>query len=115
MSILAIFTPVTETRKEVVETAKAANKDGKKSEDEYLENLVQVLYIRYLIIFQKKSVPILAFFISGSEVNAIYLIFAQELKLLIKPMDVGVQKIDDITLNTVGIIVTAFLMIDKVN
>ena len=57
----------------------------------------------------------LALFNSSSEVNAIYLTFAQELGLPIRPTDVRVQKIDSITLDTFGIVVTAFLVINKAN
>ena len=59
--------------------------------------------------------PVLALFDSGSEINAIYSFFAQELRLPIKPIDVKDQKIDGTTLNTFGMVVTGFLMIDKVN
>ena len=70
VSVLAISTPVTETKKKtvgtakVVETAKAVEtaktgKNGGESKDEYLENLVQVLCIRYPINFGKKSVSAL--------------------------------------------------------
>ena len=78
VSVSATFTPVTQTRKEALEAVNIveAGKDSKKSEDEYLENLARVLYIWYPITFWKKFVPMLAFFDSGSEINAIYLTFA---------------------------------------
>lgn len=50
-----------------------------------------------------------------SEVNTIYLIFTQELRLPIKPTDIEVQKIDGTILNTFEMVVATFLMIDKAN
>ena len=109
--------PVTRTGKETVEAIKiaGAGKDGKESESEYLENLAQVPCIRYPIIFQKKSVPMLALLDSGSKVNAIHPTFAKELGLFIRPIDVRAQKIDDTTLDTFEIVVAAFLVTDKTN
>lgn len=75
-------TLVTTTRKEAVETAKTiktarTDKNSKENKDsEYLRNLIQVLCIQYSITFQKKFVPVLALFKSGSKVNAIYSTFA---------------------------------------
>ena len=78
--VLATSTPGTETRGEAVETAETAGmgKNSKKSEDKD-PNLVRVPCIWYLITFHKKSVPVLVLFDSGSEVNAIYPNFTQEL------------------------------------
>lgn len=39
MSVSTIFTPATGTKNQVVETTKAADKDGEESEVEHLENL----------------------------------------------------------------------------
>ena len=50
-----------------------------------------------------------------SEVNAIHLSFANQLGLPIRPTDVGAQKIDGITLDTHGIVVAAFSVVDKTN
>ena len=52
---------------------------------------------------------------SSSEINTIYSIFAKELNLPIRPIDVGVQKFDGITLDIYGMVVAVFLEIDKVN
>ena len=52
---------------------------------------------------------------SESEVNAIYLIFAKQLGLLIRPIDVGAQKINGITLDTYGIVVAVFPVVDQAN
>ena len=51
----------------------------------------------------------------GSEVNAIHPTFAKQLDLPIKQTDVGVQKIDGTILETHEIVVTTFLVMDKVN
>ena len=59
--------------------------------------------------------PLRALFDLGSEVNTIHPTFAWELGLPIKPTDVGAQKIDGTILDTFGIVVTAFLVTDKVN
>lgn len=49
----------------------------------------------------------------GSKVNVIHPIFTKELGLLIRPMDVGSQKIDRITLDTYRMVVVAFLVTNK--
>ena len=76
-------------------------------------NLTRVLFIYYPINFGKKSV--LTFFDSSSEVNAVHLTFAKELGQLIRPTDVGAQKIDGTTLETYEIVVVALLVKDKAN
>ena len=98
VSVSAIFTPVTRSRAQTVETVKAieaaeaveaakavetaeavgtakVGKNGDENESEY-PNLAQVPYIRYTITFRKKSVLMLALLDSGSEVNAIQPTFA---------------------------------------
>ena len=57
----------------------------------------------------------LALFDSSIKVNAIHPPFTQELGFLIRSINVGVQKIDGNILDTYGIIVVAFLVINKVN
>ena len=52
---------------------------------------------------------------SSSEVNAIHPVFAKEQGFSIRPIDVGVQKIDSTTLETYGIVVAAFSIEDKAN
>ena len=54
-------------------------------------------------------------FDSGTEVNAIYLNFVRELELSIKPMDVGVQKIEGTILDTFKMVVTNFSVTGKTN
>ena len=50
---------------------------------------------------------------SRSEVNAIHLTFAKQLGLPIRSIDVGAQKIDGTTLDTHGMVVAAFSVVDK--
>ena len=57
----------------------------------------------------------LALFDLSSKVNAIYLTFAKELSFSIRLIDVRAYKIDGITLNTFGIVVTVFSVTDKAN
>ena len=52
---------------------------------------------------------------SRSEINIIYPTFAKELGLSIKLTKIEVQKIDGTMLYTYGIIITAFLVTDKIN
>ena len=118
VSVLVTSTPVTKIREEMVETAKAietagTGKDGRKIKSEYPENLAQVPCIYYSINFGKKSV--LAFLDLGSQINAIYLAFAKELGLLIRPTDVEAQKIDCTMLDIFGMVVAAFLVKNKAN
>lgn len=96
---------------ETIKTARVARAD---EDGEYLgTKFAQVLYIWYPITFWKKSV--LAFIDSNSEINIIYSIFAKELGLPIRLTDVRANKINDILLNTYKIVVTVFLVTDKVN
>ena len=76
-------------------------------------NLARVLCIPYPINFGKKSVS--ALLDSGSEVNAVHPAFAKELGLPIRPTDVGVQKINGITLKIYGMVVAAFSVENKAN
>ena len=100
MTVSATSTPVTVAMKEGV---------GKN----LVSNLAQVPCIRYPINFTKKSVLVLLD--SGSEINAVHLAFAKELKFPMRPTDVEAQKIDGTTLETYVIVVAAFSMEDKAN
>ena len=102
LTALATSTLVTVAREEAVE-------DGKNPRSQ----LARVLYIQYLINIKKKFM--LVFFDWSSKVNAIYLTFAKELGLFIRPTDVGAQKIDDTMLDTYEIVIVAFSMKDKAN
>ena len=81
------------------------------------EALECVPYIHYPVWFKKdaEKTPVQALIDSGSEVNAIHLSFAKQLGLPIRSTDVGAQKIDGTTLDIHGIVVAAFLMVDKAN
>ena len=132
VSVSATSTPVTDTQEETVETVKAVetaevvetakavetagtDKDGKESEGKYLENIILVPCIRYPITFRKKSVPVSVLFDSDSGINAINPTFARELGLPIRPTDVGAQKIVGTMLDTFGMVVAAFSVINKAN
>ena len=52
---------------------------------------------------------------SGNEVNTIRLSFTKQLGLSIRPINVGVQKIDDNTLDTYKMVVATFSVMDKAN
>ena len=116
--VLAIFTPLTETREETVETAKTVetaetSKDGGKSKSEYPDNLARVLCICYPINFKKQSVS--ALLDSGSKVNTVHPAFAKELGLPVRPTNIRAQKIDGITLDTYRMVVAAFSVKNKAN
>ena len=51
----------------------------------------------------------------GSEINVIHPIFAKALELSIRPIDIGVQKIESTILNIYKIVITACLITDKSN
>ena len=57
----------------------------------------------------------LVFFDSSRKVNAIHLIFAKELGLPIKSIDIGAQKIDGIMLDTYRMVIAAFSVKNKAN
>ena len=58
---------------------------------------------------------VLVFHDSHSKDNAIHLTFVRELGLPIRSTDVRAQKIDGTMLDTFGIVVAAFSVIDKAN
>ena len=80
------------------------------------EALERVLCIHYLVqLKDTDKTPVQALIDSGSKVNAIHPFFVKQLCLPIKPTDVGAQKIDGTTLDTHGMIVAAFSVVDKTN
>ena len=118
VSVLATFTLVTGTREKAFETTKVVestgvNKDGEESKGKDPENFAQVPCDYFCINFGKKS--ILALLDSGSKVNALHPTFAKELGLLIRPKDIGAQKIDGTTLDIYGMVVVVFLVKHKAN
>ena len=96
VSVLTTFTLVTGTREEALEC---------------------ILSIYYSVQFQKNTskAQVQALINSGSEVNAIHLTIAKQLGLPIRPTDIGAQKIDGTMLDTYGIVVAAFSVVDKAN
>ena len=119
VSVSATSTPVTGTRAETIETAEAVGtaevgENGDESEGE-CPNLARVPCIWYPITFRKKSVPVSALLDSGSEINALHPTFPRELGLSIWITDVGAQKIDGTMLDTFGMVVVAFSVMDKAN
>ena len=80
------------------------------------EALECVPCIHYPVQFKDTDkAPVQALINLGSEVNTIHPSFVKQLGLLIRPTDVGAQKIDSTTLDTHGIVVTAFSVVDKAN
>ena len=80
------------------------------------EALERVPCIHYPVQFKDTDrAPVQALIDSGSEVNAIHPSFVKQLGLSIRPTDVGAHKIDGTTLNTHGIVVAAFSVVDKAN
>ena len=80
------------------------------------DTLKHISYIHYPVQFKNTSKAQIQVLVdSENEVNAIYLTFAKQLGLSIRPTDVGVQKIDGITLDTYRMVVAAFLVVEKAN
>ena len=80
------------------------------------EALKRVSYIHYPVQFKNMDkAPVQALINSGNEVNAIHLSFAKQQGLSIRPTDIEAQKIDGTTLDTHGIVVAAFLVVNKAN
>ena len=81
------------------------------------EALKYVSYIHYPVQFKKDTdkTPVQALIDSGSEVNAIHPSFAKQLGLPIKPTNIRAQKINSTMLDTYGIVVIAFSVVDKAN
>ena len=81
------------------------------------EALKRIPCIHYLVQFKKNTskAQVQALINSESEVNAIYLAFAKQLGLSIRPTHVRVQKIDSTMLDTYGMVVAVFSLEDKAN
>ena len=84
------------------------------------KQLEQIMCIQYFIVFPGDITqdslaldPVSALFNSSSEVNAMHLVFAEKLSLMIQITNVSTQKIDGITLKTYGMVVTAFSVTDQ--
>ena len=74
------------------------------------EELEWVPYIWYFITFKDQIEVLLD---SRSEINIISQVFANQLGLKIWKTNVEAQKIDDTTLETYGMVVSTFSMLDK--
>ena len=80
------------------------------------EALEHIFCIHYPVQFKNTDkAPVQGLINSGSEVNAIYQSFVKQLGLTIRPIDIGVQKIDKTTLDTYGIVVAVFSVVVKTN
>ena len=80
------------------------------------EALERVPCIHYPVQFKNMDRALVQALIdSGSEVNAVHPSFVKQLGLSIRPTDVGAQKIDGTMLNTNGMVVAVFSVVDKVN
>lgn len=75
--------------------------------------LEYVSCIYYLLYFKKNQTKIQALINSGSEVNAMTLIYTARLRLKARSTNVNAQKIDSSTLKTFGIVLTSFQIEDK--
>ena len=80
------------------------------------EALKHVPYIHYLVQFQDTiEAQVQALIDSKSEVNAIYPTFAKQLGLPLRTTDIREQKINSTTLDTHGMVVIAFSVVNKIN
>ena len=94
VSVLATSTPVTGAREEALE---------------------RIPCIHYPVQFKKNKNQMQTLIDSGSEINAMHPSFAKQLGLPIRPTDVEAQKINGTTLDTHGMVVAAFSVVDKAN
>ena len=78
--------------------------------------LKSVPYIYYPVQFKNTDkAPVQVLIDSGSKVNTIHLCFVKQLGLPIRLTDVRAQKIDGTMLDTHGMLVAAFSVVDKAN
>ena len=75
--------------------------------------LDRVPCIHYQVQFRKDKETIRALIDSGSEVNAMTPAYAKKLGLRTRRTDVGAQKIDGSSLDTFGMVIAGFQVIDK--
>ncbi len=74
------------------------------------KKLEQVFCIWYSVTFKDQIKALLE---SKSEVNVMSQVFAHQLGLKIQKTNIGAQKIDDTTLETYGMVVSSFSILDK--
>ena len=80
------------------------------------EALERVFFIHYPVQFKNTDkAPVQALIDSGSEVNAVHPSFIKQLDLPIRPTNVGAQKIDGTMLDTHGMVIEAFSVVDMAN
>ena len=80
------------------------------------EALKCVSCIHYPVRFKNTDkAPVQALINSGSKVNAVHPSFFKQLGLPIRPKDVGDQKIDGTKLDTHGMLVAVFSLVNKAN
>ena len=101
-------------------TSTSVTEDSEEATLVNAKELEQVTCIQYLIAFpggvtQDGSAlgPVSALLDSGSEVNTMHPAFAKKLGLVVRTTNVGAQKIDGTTLETYGMVVAAFSVIDQ--
>ena len=76
--------------------------------------LDQISYIYYPVQFWKnKGKDVLALFDFKSEVNAMTWTYVAQLGLKVRKIDLGIQKIDRLSLATYSIVIAAFQVFDK--
>lgn len=80
----------------------------KKTEEK--EELERILYVQYSVSFKNQTKTLLN---SGNKVNVISQAFASQLGLKIWKTNVRAQRIDSTTLETYGIVVSTFSVLDK--
>ena len=77
------------------------------------EEIVRMPCIYYLIWFQEGQEQVRALLDSGSEVNAMSLIYAKNLGLKTRKTNIRAQKIDDSVLETFRMVIADFQVEDK--
>ena len=96
-----------------MDLATSTSMTGASKEAQEVIFLDRVLYIYYLVQFQKDKATIQALINSGSEVNAMTPAYAKQLGFRTRRTDVKAQKIDGSLLATYGMVIVAFQVKDK--
>ena len=106
--VSAISTSMTGADKEA-QVTQATQKEKKVIPD-------RVLCIYYPVQFWKKKGTIIWALINlGNEINAMTLAYAKQLGPWNRKIDIGAQKIDGLSLDTFGIVIAGFQVIDKLS
>ena len=88
---------------------------GASKETQKVIVLDQIPCIYYLVEFQKDKATIQALIDSGSKANAMTPAYTKQLGFRTQKTDVGAQKIDGSSLDTFGIVIAGFQVIDKLD